>query len=93
MDEGILGVSGGLTVRHGRDVSVENVEQLLPGVCFSLAAINGWGIGTEQGGSWLILQFAFGSIGAEFDPKTYFLCFAFFSSSLTINILKLGCFM
>lgn len=82
MDEGILGVSGGLTVRHGRDVSVENVEQLLPGVCFSLAAINGWGIGTEQGGSWLILQFAFGSIGAEFDPKTYFLCFVFFSSSL-----------
>lgn len=49
VDEGSLGVNGGLTVRHRRDFSVEDVKQLLPGLCFSPAAVDSWGISTEQG--------------------------------------------
>lgn len=36
------------SVRHVRDLSAEDVEQLLPGVCFSLAALSSVGISTEE---------------------------------------------
>lgn len=36
------------SVHHMRDLSAEDVEQLLPGACFSLAALSIMGISTEE---------------------------------------------
>lgn len=57
-----------VSVHHMRDFSAEDVEQLLPGVCCPQQP------GYQHRGSDLFTsQFAIGSLGTEFDPKTGFL--------------------
>ena len=93
MDKAILGDKW-RSLRHVRGISVEDVKQLLPGVCFSPASLNSLGISTEEViGSNHNLQLA--ALGLNLIPRHVFFnlsSFFFAIFKLVISMSKLGCF-